>query len=451
MAKWVVPSTLEVPWLDEAKRILVQAEAQRILSNVAQQTGTVSTFEEKPKKIDPPLSFSLSMLQTYANQKFGFTASETLELCQQLYEAKLVSYPRTDCPYLPTSQKDASKEVIAAIGSNFAGLYPATQKADPTLTSSIWNDKKMAESEHHAIIPTQFSAPQALSALSSNHQKLYDAIAKRYLAQFYPACDARTTLVEVTVQNELFRATGIRELNPGWKVLYGKAELEDENDKQDEDVSTQLFPEIHLQEPALCQQTQLKASRTTPPPRFNDGSLIHAMTNVHQLVDSAEDKARLKEVKGIGTEATRANILDTLVERGFIKREKKQIISTPLGRSLIQLLPPRMIDPALTSLWEHAFDSIAKAPDAEQAAARYKAFFDKLRAWVSHLLVQSMTANYELLPQSMSVKPLSGHGTACPVCKSGQLMTRLIKQGSSKGKTFLGCSNYPTCKHSVFP
>lgn len=452
-AKWIKPTQdFSADWLDEADRIIKQEAAQLIAQKCNGKNGKIIKFEEKPKKIEPPLPFSLSTMQTYANSKWGVTASDTLKICQELYEAKLTSYPRTDCNYLPPNQLTEVPEVMVAIKTNMPTLTTLVSGANTGLKSHAWNEKKL--SEHHAIIPTRLADASALGRLSDTHRKLYDAIVKRYLSQFYPECDARVTVVDVEVEKEKFHATGQRIISPGWKVVYGAEENEDgDDDKKKEDDDNQTFPNMNEGDSSTCKEVQLKASKTTPPARFNDGSLIRAMTNIHQLVDDPESKAKLKDVKGIGTEATRANIIETLVGRGFIKRDKKALISSPIGRAMIQTFPPRMVDPALTAMWENAFEAIAKAENNEQAKVRYQTFMDKQSGWVKQLVSISPQSDFSKLPiePKNPAKELAGHGSTCPKCQKGKMVTRQIKTGKMKGKTFLGCSNYPICSHSEWP
>lgn len=451
-AKWTKPSNdFSAEWLDEADRIVKAEAAQKIAQKCQGKLGKVSKFEEKPKKIESPLPYSLSTMQTYANSKWGVTASDTLKICQELYEAKLTSYPRTDCNYLPTNQLVEVDGVMNAIKTNMPTMTQLVNGADTSLRSGAWNDKKL--SEHHAIIPTRLADSSALGRLGETHRKIYDAIVKRYLSQFYPDCDARVTTVDVEVEQEKFHATGQRIVSPGWKVVYGAEENEDADDDKKKEDDEQLFPKITQGENANCTEVQLKASKTTPPARFNDGSLIRAMTNVHQLVNDPESKAKLKDVKGIGTEATRANIIETLVARGFFKRDKKALISTPIGRAMIQTFPPRMVDPALTAMWENAFEAIARAENNEQAKVRYQTFMDKQSGWVKQLITIAPSSDFSKLPVEPKnpAKELAGHGTTCPKCQKGKMVTRQIKTGKMKGKTFLGCSNYPACSHSEWP
>lgn len=447
-AKWTPPNDFSAPWLDESNRILDKNSAQKIIDKVNQKNGIVSHFEEKPKKIEAPLPFSLSMMQTHANSKWGFTASDTLKICQDLYEAKLTSYPRTDCPYLPPNQFELSKEIFGAIKTNAPHLSKIIDGGNLSHQSSAWNEKKIGE--HHAIIPTRLTDQQTLNRLGDSHSKVYEALSKRFLAQFYDDCDARVTSVDVIVEEEKFHATGQRIVTPGWKVVYGTEAQDDETESEEQNTSS--FPSMSSGDTAQCSPATSIAAKTVPPARFNDGSLINGMTNVHRLVDDLEAKKRLQDVKGIGTEATRANILETLVGRGFLKRDKKHLISTELGRALIHSINPKMVDPALTAMWENAFDSIAKSTDPAQAEMRYKTFMDKQNGWLKQILVLAPNADFSKMPQDPNLKnSIPGHGKPCGKCNVGKMLTRTIKNGKSAGKNFLGCSNYPKCDNSEWP
>lgn len=445
-ARWKPKDDLEVAWLDDESRIIDKKMGEHILNKIKDKTGVISNFEKKQKSISPPLPFSLSMLQTFANSKWGITASNTLKLCQDLYESKLTSYPRTDCQYLPPNQFADAKEVLNAISVNLKYTKSIIDGADITIRSSAWNEKKL--SEHHAIIPTRLASEDILNNLSNEHKKLYDIISKRYISQFYENCDVEVTNVDVFIENEIFHATGQTVVNLGWKSVYSDIDIDEDNDKD-----KQNLPKMSQGENAICTDVDLKESQTTPPNRFNDGTLIKAMTNVHQLVDDDESKKRLKDVKGIGTEATRSNILETLVSRGFLKREKKTLISTTIGRGLIHALPKKMVDPALTALWENAFDAIAKSESNEQAETRYNVFMDKINAWLKQLLSIAHKSDFSKLPidEKQSLKSLPGHGDKCSLCSNGTMLTREIRNGKYKGNKFLGCSNYPECKNSKWP
>jgi DNA topoisomerase-3 len=261
--------------------------------------------------------------------------------------------------------------------------------------------------------------------------------------------------VEIVVHSseidDLFKASGKRLLSAGWKTVYGADSETQEDDKKDEDLSA--FPLMSIGDKTLCQSTKLKASKTTPPAKFTEASLLMALLHVYELVDDPDLKKRLQSTKGIGTPATRHTIFETLLQRGFLNREKKHIVSTPIGRSLIDICPPKMVDPAWTALWENAFDGIAKSDSVAQAQMRYKTFMDKQNEWVKQLLFLAPKSDFSKLPidPKKNVEAIQGHGQQCPKCDKGQMLTREIKQGKSKGRSFLGCSNYPTCSHSIWP
>lgn len=450
-AKWIPTKDSTYTFLDEANRIVDQAAAGALLSKVHNKAGAISFFEEKPKSIEAPLPFSLASIQILANNKFGLTASETLQVCQDLYEAKLTSYPRTDCSHLPTNLLVEAPDVLQAISSNLQHLSGLVPLADSRRQSKAWNNSKVGE--HYGIIPTRLAAPQSLAGLGQNHQQVYDAIARRYMSQFFTSCDVMVTTVDAVVEDETFHATGQKQVHPGWKVVYGGKDETPAEDAAALLEDAQQFPSIILGETATCISNELKSSKTTPPSRYTDATFIGMMADVAQMVDDETMKKQLAE-KGIGTPATRANILDTLVDRGFVKRNKKQLVSTELGRALVGSLPSKVSDPVLTAMWEHAFDGIAKSTDAQQARVRYQTFMDKLQSWVRQLIEQAPSTDFSKLiaaAPARNVASLQGHGVTCPKCKVGTMLTREVKAGKAKGKTFLGCSNYPTCTHSEWP
>jgi DNA topoisomerase III len=464
-AKWTPPKGFSPAWMDESKRIVSLPEAQKIVQRAQGKNGRIQTFTEEPKLTAPPLPFNLATIQMFANRAWGFTASDTLKICQALYDAKLTSYPRGDCSYLPTNLLPEVPEVLAAIAGNHPALASTIQNADASLQSGVWDDKKIGE--HYAIIPTRLVAPSVLAAFPDTHRQIYDALSKRYVAQFYPSAESMITTVDVLIPFEstpvefsalteptlgdVFHASGARLVSPGWRVVYGSQVSEQESDE--DDVGTATFPVMSANESALCQKAELKASKTTAPLRLTEASLLDAMIHVHQLVSDPELKKKLQSTKGIGTPATRHTIIETLVQRGFIVREKKNFVSTPIGRTLVDLCPPKMVDPGWTALWENAFDGIAKSEDPDQARLRYRTFMDKQNDWVKQLLTLAPQSDFTKLPiePKTQVASLPGQGQTCPQCNKGQMLTRLIKQGKSKGKSFLGCSNYPACNHSIWP
>lgn len=410
--------------------------ADSIVKKIKNKSGKIIDKKENKAEVERPLPFSLSTIQTLCNEKFGLTASETLQVCQDLYIQKLTSYPRTDSQYLPTNQIAEVSEVLNAIQKNVNPLTSFVQEANTSIVSLAWNDKKV--SDHHAIIPTRNNNTSLITKLSEVQYKVYQEICLRYLIQFYPKGEDWVTQLQISIEDEIFRANGIQVHIDGWRKIAGKIGQSESSIPKD----------IQIGDTVLCCQSENKESFTQPPQRFNDGTLINIMTNVHQLVENDEMKNKLKEVKGIGTSATRAEIIETLIKRGYLKRDKKSLITTDIGKSFIKILPNKMLDPALTAMWENSFESIASAKDVQDSSKKTTLFLDKLNQWIRYLIKEFYNLDYSHLPLKPVIERLDGDGAVCKKCKVGIMTTRSIKNGEHKGKTFLGCSNFPKCNHS---
>ncbi len=345
-ARWKPSDAVPV---DDAGRVLDRAIADGVAAKVAGQAGQVAKFDASEKKQASPLPFSLSSLQAAANKKLGLSAQDLLDVAQELYEAKLTTYPRTDCNYLPEAQLGDAAAILAGLPDDYAELV---KQADPSLKSAAWNDKKITA--HHAIIPTGQRAE-----LKGKQAQVFDLIVRAYLAQFFPAHTYRQTSIVLDVAGETFTASGKVPLSPGWKVVFGVAADEEEDAKDEDKDDKQALPALKNGEAVACESAKVEGKKTTPPARFTEGTLIQAMTNIHQLVEDPEQKRRLKETAGIGTEATRAGILETLKKRDFIEVKGKQLVSTAMGRRLIQALPEAIKSPGLTGLFEQLLDAIA--------------------------------------------------------------------------------------------
>lgn len=416
-ARWKPSDSVTV---DDAGRVLDKAVTDAVVAKVRGQAGTVAKFDATEKKTAAPLPFSLSSLQLAANKKLGLGAQEVLDLAQELYEAKLTTYPRTDCNYLPESQLGDAAAILAGLPEEYADLV---KQADPSLKSAAWNDKKITA--HHAIIPTG-----QLAQLKGKQAQLFDMIVRAYLAQFFPAYTYRQTSIVLDVAGETFTASGKVPLSPGWKAVFGTVdEDEDEGGKDDDKADKQTLPALKNGEAVACESASVDSKKTTPPQRFTEGTLIQAMTNIHQLVEDPELKKRLKETAGIGTEATRANILETLKKRNFLVEKGKQIISTDPARKLILALPDAVKSPGLTGLFEQVLDGIA------EGRVTPAQFLAKQQEFVTKYVEQAKTATLGLA---------AAH--PCPVCKEGHLRKRTSEKGP-----FWGCSRYQEGCKTSFP
>lgn len=398
IARWK-PSE-DVP-VDESGRVIDQNIAEEIATKTTGKAGTVVSFVAAKKNQAAPLPFSLSTLQAMANKKLGLGAQEVVDIAQSLYESKLTTYPRTDCNYLPESQLVDAPKILASLPAEYEEFV---KQADTSLKSVAWNDKKITA--HHAIIPTGHRA-----SLTGKQQQVFDLIVRAYLAQFFPPYTYCETSIVLNLEGETFTASGKVPLLPGWKIVYG-AMFEESTSGTKDKASAQTLPLVKKGELVECIDAKVEFKKTTPPARYTEGTLIQAMTNIHNLVDDPELKRRLKETAGIGTEATRAGIIETLKKRVFIVEKGKQIISTEAGRCLIAALPSSVKSPGLTGLFEQLLDGIA------EGRFTMEQFLKKQSEFVTKFVNHAKTSDLGLAP-----------AYPCPVCKIGHLRRRTNNTG----------------------
>ena len=405
------------PGLDPEGRLVDASIAQGIVDSVRGQTGTITSVTREKKKKAVPLPHCLSSLQKAASSKFGMTAQQVLDTAQSLYEKKLTTYPRTDCRYLPEEQFGDAARLITAL-SGVSGLEAVTAKADSALKGPVWDTKKITA--HHAIIPTG-EKPQSLTVQETN---LYLMIAVQYFLQFYPPMSYEAQKIVVSINDTTWEARGRLILEPGWT---GVAAEEDEDAKKKE--PEQSLPPVSSDTPVTCTDVDALKKKTTPPSRFSEGSLIEAMANIHHFVSDASAKATLKENEGLGTEATRASIIETLKGRKYIEPSGKSLVSTPLGQSLIDMTPDVLKDPVMTAQWEQRLEQIARDE------LTLDAFMQDQITILPTLLNSVLSLPVTLLP------------TACPCPKCGRAMRK--RPDKKYGGFFWACSD-PDC-HTFLP
>jgi DNA topoisomerase-3 len=388
LLKWQ-PSEACKPYQDEEGRVLHKPLAQNVCQRIAQQSAEITKLEQKDKQQPPPLPFNLSTLQIEAAKAFAMSAQQVLDTCQSLYERhQLITYPRSDSRHLPNEQHGLAPNVIRAIGENCHPLQEYTEQAQPSLKSKAWNDSKVEA--HHAIIPSEkVVSLSQFEKLNQFEQKIYRHIARQYLMQFFPAYQYAETKVEAEIVGGLFKTQAKQPLKPGWKILYdNKSSNKNSTNKQD---STQTLPPINLdpndrqhgKHAWLCDGANLIEKQTTPPEPFNDCTLLAAMTGIARFVTNAEIRKTLKETDGLGTEATRAGIIELLFKRSFLQRSGKQIRSTDVGRGLINSLPESAITPDMTALWEQQLNAIS------QRELNYQGFMQPLNQHLLGLIEQA--------------------------------------------------------------
>ncbi|WP_416139102.1 DNA topoisomerase III [Halomonas sp. HK25] len=415
-AKWK-PGDTSI--LDAAGRCVSEAAARSLVQQVAGQLGCVSHLETAHKKEAAPLVMDLSSLQQEASRRFGYGAQQVLDIAQALYEThKATTYPRTDCRYLPESQLEDAERIVTMLLHSDEMLLPLRERLDTSRKSRVWNDSKITA--HHGIIPTAVACD--LDKLSEAERNVYDLIRRHYLAQFLPAHEYDQTEVRVDLEGEAFVTSGRQVRVEGWRLLFPRA-AGDEGDGESQEAP----PLPALSEGASCkaQHLEVLAKQTVPPKPFTEGTLVAAMKHAARFVTDERLKARLKETAGIGTEATRASIIETLLKRGFIKRQKRALASTPTGQQLIDALPSAITNPGMTALWEQALD------DVEAGRVELKDFMARQASMVGKL-VQHARETTVTMPQQESKK--------CPDCQAP-----MRKRQGNYG-AFWGCTRYPECK-----
>ncbi|MCP5205235.1 MAG: DNA topoisomerase III [Pseudomonadales bacterium] len=390
-ARWQ-PSEACLPYQDDEGRVLSKALAEKVRSRIHQQPATVTASSCKPKKQPPPLPYNLSALQIDAARRFSMSAKQVLDAAQTLYERhKLITYPRSDSRHLPSGHFADRHSVIDAVAANCRALEEASKNVDPSLKSGAWNDSKV--DAHHAIIPT--ARKMDTGNPSQAERNVYELVARQYLAQFYPAHEYTDSQIDLEIARSRFIAKDRVTVKPGWKVLFPARPGADKG----ESVLNTSLPTLEKGETCLCEKGEVLEKQTTPPKPFDDASLLAAMTGIARYVQDPELRRVLKDTDGLGTEATRAGIIELLFTRGFLVRNRKQIRSTPAGRGLIHSLPEIATTPDMTAHWEQQLDAIS------QRQGSYKGFMEPLLVSLRELIVQSQSVLPEGLKNIEHTRP----------------------------------------------
>lgn len=411
-AKWQ-PSEACQPQMDEEGRVLSRALAENVVGRITGQSGEVTAVQHKPGRQAPPLPYSLSALQIDAGKRFAMSAQQVLDGCQSLYEKhKLITYPRSDSRYLPSEHHRQAKAVLSAIGRMAVTLQGAVSGADVTLKGKAWNDAKV--NAHHAIIPTLKTMPPG--QLSRHETKLYQLIAWQYLLQFYPHHTFTNTSIGIMIAGGRFAATAKCVKEMGWKVLVAEASRKNTEkntanaahstiststsaqSKADES-SPQYLPPLAVGDIVQCLKGECVEKNTQAPSPFTDATLLAAMTGIARFVTDSEVRKVLKESDGLGTEATRAGIIELLFRRNFLARQGKQIRATQAGCGLINSLPKSTTLPDMTARWESVLNAIVD----EQAS--YGDFMGSLIPSLHGLIEESCATLPIALKGVKSAKP----------------------------------------------
>lgn len=427
------------------KKEIAEELVQKLLAN---PKAKIIKCERKKRKENQRLPLSLSALQVLAGKAYGYDPQQVLETAQSLYEKKLTTYPRSDCDYLPESQfKDASSIIRNLLNINEEQIAKWANGANIKIKSKAWNDKKITA--HHAIIPTTVKCPW--DRLSQREKNIYKIVSQSYIAQFYPIHEFNQTKVEIDHIGELFTASGRVVTVVGWKELYGMS-VDEENIDENNELASGELPNMKKNDDVFGKEYDIQEKQTKPPSRFTSATLLQAMKEIHKYVKNDEVKKQLKDVSGIGTEATRATIINDLITRKFMKESGKKKILTPteIGFLLIHALPDELSYPDETAFWEERLARMTHGKDTLDS------FLNDQIVFLSGLVKKAVGSEFQgsVMMETRVSKKMSKliNGLSkeemekqpkCPSCKTGRMVVREGKYGK-----FAGCSNYPKCKQT---
>jgi DNA topoisomerase-3 len=422
------------------ERFEKEEDCNAVANRIAMSPFTITDITEKKGRESPPRLFDLTSLQVECNKRWGWTADETLQLIQSLYEKKVTTYPRVDTTFL-------SEDIYPKIGTIMRQMTPYADKTAPVLADKIIKPKRIFDNakvtDHHAIIPTG----QAPNALVGNERQLYHLIAMRFIAAFYPDCNFTQTTVMGRADDVDFKTSGKVITSPGWRALYANEQAQD-NDKSDDD--DKILPDFVKGESGP--HTPSTAKKTTQPPKYyTEGTLLRAMESAGKTVEDEELRDAMKE-NGIGRPSTRSAIIETLFKRRYIYRERKNIMASSAGIELIATINEELLKSAkLTGLWENKLRRIERG---EYSAAE---FIQELKELINHIVLNVLndnsmrrivveedkpatkkkgakSADGEDKPKKPRRKPIkSFEQVPCPVCGQGHIL---------KGNTAYGCSRF---------
>lgn len=428
----------------------VEASASEIVEKIKDFPLTVTSVAKKKGKEAPPRLFDLTSLQVECNKKFGYSADETLRLIQSLYEKKVTTYPRVDTTYL-------SDDIYPKTPSIMEAMKPYAPLTQQILAGKLPKSKKVFDNnkvtDHHAIIPTNVDPASVF--LTREEKLVYDLVAKRFIAAFYPDCEFSTTTVMAQVSDYEFKATGKEILKDGWRVIYNKEKAQNVDEKEKENDDNGIMPtfvegESGPHEPSLLKKT------TQPPKYYTEGTLLRAMETAGKFVDDDELRDAMKE-NGIGRPSTRAAIIETLHKRHYIAKQRKSLVATAAGIQLIDTIKEELLKSAkLTGLWENKLRKIERGEFSAQQ------FIDELKVLVNEIVLNVLRDNSSTIIAVQEDEKKKGKKTSseskekkprkprlksieeiqCPQCGKGHII---------KGRTAYGCSEFRNGCNMLLP
>jgi DNA topoisomerase-3 len=406
---------------DNSSRISSEDIAKQIQARVQGQHGVIASYEHKPKEEAPPLLFSLTVLQQEANKLFDYSAEQTLNIAQSLYEKKLITYPRSDSQHLNDEMASEIPDILQKLTGYRNVQFDISRCTVSGSNKRVFDSSKLTD--HHALIPTG-NLP---NGIGQDEQNVYELVVRRFIAAFYPNFKFKTTTVITAVGQDRFKSSGKVVISLGWKEIYGSKEKD------------QILPEMKENDLVKTLKTDIEKKQTTPPPRFTDASILEAMSKAAKYVTDTQLKKILKETAGIGTPATRAAILETLKKREYITRKGKNILPTEKGIALINAVRNEPLsDVAYTAIWEQALDDIASGK--VQSSDDFMSGIKKYTAQI----VEKVKSSNTVINGAAGAGEASGDDNGlgkCPECGKPVIETQ---------KAF-GCSGYKEgCKFTIW-
>lgn len=396
------------------KKIATEEDAQAIAARVRGQQASVLEATREHKSLPPPLLYDLTTLQREANAQFGFTAKKTLETAQKLYEQhKLLTYPRTDSRYL---SHDMLGKVQSTLAAYDGALQPLGEKAleyGVRMSKRIFDDAKLTD--HHAIIPTGKKA--ANLSLTADERRLYELVAKRLAAVFYPNYEYDALRVITACGQDRFLSTGQTVTQEGWKAVYAGEQASGSRRGGKKKEDEQPLPDLYPGDERVCRDAKVAQDQTKPPKEYNDASILLDMEHAGRQIEDEELREQMKDC-ALGTPATRAAIIERLISVGYVSRRGKNLTATEKGVHLIEAVPQEIASPETTGRWERALAEIARGSDGEQ---RFREGIARLAAF----LVQNASGapDVAFAPEERRgrTKRVPTLGVACPLCGKGKV------------------------------
>ncbi|MBU2708704.1 DNA topoisomerase 3 [Zooshikella marina] len=474
--------------IDDKKRVISKEFIEKVAKTCKNKHATIVNVHSEEKEAAPPLPYNLLSLQADASRKFNISPDETLTITQNLREKyKLITYNRSDCEYLSDEQHEDATGVLAAIAETAPALKGAASKGDPSIKSRAFNSANV--SAHHAIIPTEATAN--LEGLSKQEQQIYLLIARQYIAQFFPKQLYRQTGLSIECEGYEYQVTSKMILRAGWTALYKNDQDNDQLEAQgDTDKDLSIFK---TNTEGFCTDTMVEEKETKPPARYTEATLLKDLACVAKYISDPEikksliekDKGKKGEHGGIGTPATRSTILKNLLDRGYLEKKNKKIISTKLGREFHDVLPKSAVVPDMTAIWHQQQKLIQD--NSLNLNQFLEEFCGYLSAEVERIKAEGLAikANVHFCPECTKalrrIKGKNGYfwgctgyqdgckasypdnkgepdltlkpkpkavvsSFKCEACGSGLIRRPGKRVGRKVGASWWGCSGFPTCK-----